>query len=202
MSIVIVFLVWPMQFSNSKDFGRHGRVFLIEEIDMTDFILSKIKSMTENGELQKHQEDFRKKVLKSVMRPKEVQGIISTIKERKYHYDPSYKLEEDVRDQNGKLIYPKGKRINPFDYVVSGYIWRTLIFIDGDSKEQIEWAINQGEENIIILIKGSPIDLMRKYKRRIYFDQSGFLSNKFGIKQVPALVNRDQKLLLITEVKL
>jgi len=54
----------------------------------------------------------------------------------------------------------------------------------------------------IILINGSPLELQKKYKLWVYFDQSGILTTKFGIKHVPATVSQEGKRLKIREIKL
>ena len=46
----------------------------------------------------------------------------------------------------------------------------------------------------IILVKGEPLKLQREQREQkiwIYFDQAGFLTQKLGIKEVPALVIQD-----------
>ena len=46
------------------------------------------------------------------------------------------------------------------------------------------------------------LDLMRQWQTRIYFDQGGILTAKFGITQVPAVIVQDGDRLRIEEVKL
>ena len=53
----------------------------------------------------------------------------------------------------------------------------------------------------IILVKGNILDLMKDNKTRLYFDQGGVLTGKFGIKQVPAIVLQDELKLLIREMR-
>ena len=43
---------------------------------------------------------------------------------------------------------------------------------------------------------------MRTRKVRLYFDQGGNLTNKFGIKAVPAVVEQEGKMLKVREVAL
>jgi conjugal transfer pilus assembly protein TraW len=54
-----------------------------------------------------------------------------------------------------------------------------------------------------ILVAGEPLALTRQWKRQVYFDQSGHLVTRFGIKQVPALVSQvvAQRRLRIDEMK-
>lgn len=41
------------------------------------------------------------------------------------------------------------------------------------------------------MVKGSPLELQRKHKIWIFFDQAGFITNKLGIREVPALVTQE-----------
>jgi len=49
-------------------------------------------------------------------------------------------------------------------------------------------------------VKGRVIDLMKKKKIRLYFDQTGVLVKKFSIKAVPASVEQEGKMLRVKEV--
>ncbi|WP_375326305.1 hypothetical protein [Candidatus Tisiphia endosymbiont of Nemotelus uliginosus] len=55
-------------------------------------------------------------------------------------------------------------------------------------------------ENKIILIAGKPLELERMLKYKIYFDQFGTLTSKFGIKFAPAIVEQESRALKIVEI--
>ena len=57
-------------------------------------------------------------------------------------------------------------------------------------------------QNRIILFAGSPLKLKEELEQDIYFDQSGELSKRFGIKASPALLVQEGNQLKITEVYL
>ena len=52
----------------------------------------------------------------------------------------------------------------------------------------------------LILTGGSYLDLMRRWKRPVFFDQHGQLVERLGIRHVPALVSQDGKRLRIDEI--
>jgi carboxypeptidase Taq len=60
--------------------------------------------------------------------------------------------------------------------------------------------IKEAKNSKIILVNGSPQDLMKANSIRFYFDQQGVLVQKFGIKQVPATVSQHGSKLLIKEI--
>jgi conjugal transfer pilus assembly protein TraW len=180
----------PFIEATAKDFGTQGTVYEIEEVDMLDMIKNKLASMQASGELALKQEEMKKVAEARIMRPKRVESVVHTVEERTYEYDPTIIVEEDIKDHKGRLIKEKGTRVNPLEIGKAYSIIKPLLFIDGDSKEQVKWALdyvkNIDDKAIVILVNGSPIELMKKYKRRFYFDQSGSLTGKLGIKQVPA----------------
>ena len=51
----------------------------------------------------------------------------------------------------------------------------------------------------LILVRGAPLELMKARQRRFYFDQGGSLVKHFGIRAVPATVEQQGRVLLITE---
>jgi conjugal transfer pilus assembly protein TraW len=66
------------------------------------------------------------------------------------------------------------------------------------------WALRQGDDAhvSIILVSGSPFERMRALRRRIWFDQGGVLTARFGIAHTPAWVRQQGKVLLVGEVAL
>lgn len=54
----------------------------------------------------------------------------------------------------------------------------------------------------LILVKGAPLELMKARQRRFYFDQGGNLTEKFGIRAVPARVRQNGRMLEVSEITL
>ena len=52
----------------------------------------------------------------------------------------------------------------------------------------------------VILTGGSYLDLMRRWKHPVFFDQQGSLAEKLGIRHVPALVSQEDRRLRIDEL--
>jgi len=52
----------------------------------------------------------------------------------------------------------------------------------------------------VILTGGSYLDLMRRWRRPVFYDQQGNLTTKLGIRHVPALVTQDGRRLQIDEL--
>jgi conjugal transfer pilus assembly protein TraW len=135
-------------------------------------------------------EAFKERVKTNSQRPAPVEGIKKADKYEQRWFDPSIKLTEDLKDQNGVLFARKGQVLNPLKTVP---FMQTLYFIDGDDPDQLAWMKRQVPETLIskiILVKGSVPDTSAALDSRIYFDQNGVLSQRFGLTAVPARITR------------
>ena len=103
-----------------------------------------------------------------------------------------------MRDGQGRVVVAAGTRVNPLDTVP---LRQKLVFLDGDDAAQIAWARAHTTALAakLILIGGSPFDLMKAEQRRFYFDQPGTLTRHFGIRAVPAMVEQAGRTLRVTE---
>lgn len=179
---------------------RVGPTYPIAEPDMLEEIDQKLRGMEASGALKKKIDAAIARSTHTAQYPRPVQGLGRATKSRTYYFDPSIQANRDVKDQAGKVIVAAGTRVNPLDYVGMSE-W--LLFFDGTDARQVEQAYKLGEkyEWMIkpILVNGGPIDLMRKWKKRVYFDQGGNLVRKLSIENVPALVTQEGKRLRIDE---
>ena len=131
------------------------------------------------------------------MHPTRVANVKLASANRSWTYDPTLIQIEPILDHQGKVIVAAGTTINPLDQVSWG---KPLLLIDGEDSEQIEWAIKQQGE--IVLINGSPIILSKQLEREVFFDQGGLITERFNIEAVPAIVEQEGNLLKVSEVKI
>lgn len=206
--IIVLSTLFASSICHAKDFGTNGEVFTISEKDPVKLIESKLKKLEESGEIANLQKKWKENAANSIKRPKDARDNISKTSEDSIrYYDPTITIDSDISDHQGKVFARKGQKINPFDHIDHYYPY--LIFIDGDDEQQFKFAISlfkeQSTKNLnpkIILLRGDIIDLMDKAKIRLFFDQKGFLSDKFGIDKVPSIVEREGRRLKIQEVAL
>ena len=174
--------------SEAKDFGIEGHSFKIIEADILKVIEQRLSEM----DLEKLNQQMQEATKAYVERPKEATGIVKALVSKVFYYDPSYQLKEDIYDHNHNLIYPKGTRVNPLSHIP---LREELVFINGDDQNQVDMALllrkQKNNKLKIILVKGSPLKIQRKHKIWIYFDQAGFITGKFGIKEIPTIVSQD-----------
>lgn len=194
----------------SKNFGHHGELFPIAEVDMLEWIDARLKHLEATGQTAQMQQDFVERVESNVQRPAPVEGLTTTSTPRTFYIDPSLKLATDITDAQGNLIYAKGLVINPFDTDTwpidipkTQFEYRHVIaFFDGDDPRQRAWAKQYQTEKPIkwTLTNGRPEELAATLDARIYFDQQGHYSRQFQLSHIPALIEQDGKRWKITEV--
>ncbi len=188
---------------HAEDLGTIGPTYDIAERDLIEVMKEKYRRMEKSGELAKLHEDYKNKVIEGIEKPRPVPGIKPTEIARTFYIDPTYTLERNIQDERGRILFPAGTKVNPFDY---DSMTRILLFFDGRDKKQIEFAlrvINESRQQVKpILVAGEPLSLMRKWKRQVYYDQGGALTRRFSIRQSPAVVRQEDKRLRVDEIRL
>ena len=185
----------------AKDYGVLGQTYEIAEQDFLEYIEAKINRMQSNGQWHQLEEQFTQQVKKKVERPTPV-ALSKAQESRTFLYNPSIVAPFDVHDNQGHLIVSKGTVINPLDRI---QLSSTLLFFNADDPEQLDWAIAESKLHSkikLILTSGSIKSTTRLFKQAAFFDLNGFLTTKFGIQAVPAVLTQSGKRLQISEVKL
>ncbi|EAU56075.1 type-F conjugative transfer system protein TraW [Mariprofundus ferrooxydans] len=201
LTMVVPMAILASVQNDRGDLGVIGPTYPIRERDFLEYIQKRLSAMQKSGELQRLQEREAAIAKKRIERPKPVSGITRTEKTRVFHIDPTLTLDHAIRDAKGRILYMPGTKVNPFDHLAMS---KHLLFIDGDDKEQVAWALTMAKhydgQVKTILVKGSPTELMKQWKRRVYFDQQGVLTRKLHIRHVPAIVSQDGKRLRVAEM--
>ncbi|MDD5295881.1 MAG: type-F conjugative transfer system protein TraW [Rhodocyclaceae bacterium] len=187
---------------HAEDLGTIGPTYDIAERDLIEVITDQFRRMEKTGELAGMQEDYKRKVIGGIERPRPVPGIRPTETAHTFFIDPTWTLDRNVVDGKGNVLYPAGTRINPLDYE---RLIQALLFFDGRDKKQIAFARRFIAESKMrvkpILVGGEPMKLMRQWKREVFFDQGGALSRRFSITQAPAVVSQQRRQLRVDEIR-
>jgi len=186
--------------SGAKDLGTWGNVFEPAEQDMLTFIQNRLKGMEQSGELDRLREEATARVKEHAVRPTPVEGLSKAVTYRSFVWDPTFTVKETITDMQGNVIARKGDTVNPLDKVPFSQV---LYFIDGDDREQVNWIRQQiaGQTDFkVILVKGNIRDSSNALNERIYFDQSGVLTRKFGFEHIPARISRDGRVMKVEEI--
>ena len=187
----------------AADLGTLGPTYGIAEPHLLNFIEQRLHDKERSGELQRLMKEAQTRGIESVQRPAPVPGLRPTETARTFYVDPSFTLDRNVVDAQGRLLFAAGTRKNPLD-VVS--LSKHLLFFDARDPRQVararELLIRYGGKLKPILTGGSYLDLMKAWRVAVYFDQQGTLTRHFGIRQVPAIVSQEGQRLRIDEMVL
>ncbi len=187
--------------ARAQDLGVIGPVYPIAEPSLLEVILSKLREAETTGVLARLQRDTQARVKRGIEQPDPIARITKTTKARSFYYDPSIVVPYAIADADGKVIVAPGTKVNPLDTVS---LSKALLFIDARDAAQVGRARGildeRGGKVKVILTGGSYLELMRRWKRPVFFDQQGTLTDKLGIRHVPALVSQEGKRLRIDEI--
>jgi len=189
--------------SPAADLGTLGPTYEIREPHLLNFIEERLREKERSGELQRLTREAQARGVDAVIRPQPVPNLRPTETARTFYFDPGFTLDRNIVDAQGRLLFAAGTRKNPLE-VVS--LSKRLLFFDARDRRQVTRArdlmARYGGKVKPILTGGSYLDLMKAWRMPIYYDQQGTLTQRLGIRQVPALVSQDGARLRIDEVLL
>jgi conjugal transfer pilus assembly protein TraW len=193
-------LVVLTKFSNcwSRDFGTLGKTYSIVEEDSMEVIQQKLAGREKAGLLKEELANYKKNMEGYIKRPLG-RKLPPAMSYRAVEINLSYTLNEDLADHAGKILYKSGTTVNPLSVKA---LTKILCFIDGDSKKQVEWVLKVCGENPLnkmIIVSGNFSEVSIQYKKKFYFDQRGYLSQKLGINALPAVVRQSGSVLYLEE---
>lgn len=188
--------------ARAADAGVIGPTYEIAEPHLLRFIEQRLRQKEASGELRRLQEEARTRGIDAVRNPEPVAGLVTTQAKRTFYFDPTYVLDRNLSDAQGRLMFAAGTRANPLDIVS---LSRRLFFFDARDPRQVAQARSlmkhfDGQVKPI-LTAGSYLDLMQAWRSPVYYDQHGLLTKRLGIRQVPALVSQEGKRLRIDELE-
>lgn len=196
-------LLGAISVSYAKNLGTVGDIWPIQEENLLTVIDARLQAQFGGKSDAEIQAEVQKRVEENSLRPEPIELVRATENVER-SFDPSITVEKDIADHKGHVFVRKGQKVNPFDLMNFN---QTLIFINADDSEQVQWAKNFRAETAIrkiILIKGNVREAGELLNEIIYFDQKGVLIKRFGISKVPSIIDQmpNQKLLRIREVAL
>ena len=200
--VLLVVLVVGGAPAIADDLGVVGPTYEITERDLIEVMKSRLAAMEKTGELAKFEDNYKKKIINEIEHPMPVPGITATAAASVHYYDPAITTDHDITDASGKILYPRGTRVNALDHIG----WnKYLLFVDGRDEKQLAFSkkvIAASDRPVkLVLVAGAPLELMRQWKIPVYFDQGGALTRRFGITHVPAIVRQEGKRLRIDELR-
>lgn len=141
--------------TQAADLGTWGDLWPVREQDMLQLITQRLQSLQSSGQWDQTMDAFKQRVIENSQRPAPVEGIKRAEKYEQRWFDPSIRLNEDLKDNEGRVFARKGEVVNPLKTVP---FVQTLYFINGDDADQLAWMKRQVPETLmskIILVRGS-----------------------------------------------
>lgn len=185
----------------AHDLGVIGPVYAIAEPSLLDVIMTKLKSAEASGLLGQLQRDAQSKARRNIEQPAAIATVRKTTQPRTHYYDPTLVVPYAIGDAEGRIIVAPGTTVNPLDTVS---LSKHLLFFDARDAQQRTRArvlLDQHQGKVkLILTGGSYLDLMKRWKIPVFYDQQGLLTTKLRIQQVPALVYQEGRRLRIDEI--
>ncbi len=203
LALVLTFALASL--ANAVDLGSHGRVYSISEPDFLVEIQDIARKKVESGEWRRLEAEARERGKQYIEAPPAIDGLRTATLNRVRQFDPSIALAGDIQDAEGRVIFPAGTVVNPAD--ISPFPG-ALLYLNGADTRQVALAERlikkQGDRLKVVLVDGSPAQLMRKWLRPVYFDQAGAGVRRFRLDTVPALITQklsSDRFLTIEELK-
>ncbi|MFB8746628.1 type-F conjugative transfer system protein TraW (plasmid) [Citrobacter cronae] len=172
----------------AKPLGTWGDVYPIYEQNMLDFIHDRLSELEKSGELKQLEEDTKKRVIASTLRPSPTMGLRTATANKTWTFDPSITVENDIADHKGRVFAHKGQSVNPADTLPFPY---ALFFVDGDNAAQMAWVKKQDtgtKRKVVLLVNGNVNEAGKALGQAVYFDQNGAFTKRFRVDEIPARV--------------
>jgi conjugal transfer pilus assembly protein TraW len=189
--VLCALTVWPAQ---AKVIGTFGQVYPIAEPDALTEIEERAKTVNWRSILDKEKpEDFR---------PSSLVSLPMATHDRSFLVDMTYTLEFDVPDGRGGILYPRGYRFNPLDYVPFN---QTLVVLDGDDSDQLAWlkrsSLLSEPGSLILLTQGAFSRIGEQLGRAVFYADRRILE-RFNLAAVPSVISRKGRLMEVKEIEI
>jgi conjugal transfer pilus assembly protein TraW len=168
-----------------------GRAYPVEEESQSKKILRQYKNKAQNRTTPEELE--KKWVVRLENEP------LAAVEDTTRLVDISYTVPFDISDENGNVLIPKGYVYNPLAKINM----TSLIVIDGENDEQIEWAREKKEalkKSKILISRGSFMRVMREKRLRVYHLDDRIME-RMQIRAVPCTVVQKGQYLEISEYR-
>ena len=179
----IVLLLFVSGHANSLTINQ-GTSFAIVEPDL----LAEIQQKAEQVDWQQ--------IKKSINIKNNQAQLLIAKKDREIHHTPIAKLPFEIKDENNKVIYPKGFEFNPLLYTqIPG---RIIVVASPQHLKTLAKAPVPPLLSDIVLVANIPLAKFKNIKQKVYLlTQSA--AQRLGLKNAPAIISQQQDYLVINE---
>lgn len=172
----------------SKDIVT-GVVYEIIENDAEIELMERVKNVNWNEELKKKNDVSTWAAVKSEYLPIAQETILRS-------YVPFYKTEFEIKDNKGKIIYPKGYSFNPLRFMTMP---NKIYILTPSTAKFFKGKISNRDQ--IIIANGNPLD-QREVLNAPVFTLDEKTKDRLGIEKAPSIVWQEGALLKIQEISI
>lgn len=188
----LVMLAIPTWGGAVVDLGTVGEVYPVKETDVRERLKQQAVETWDRA-----QKEYQEKA--HTYQPANIHALPRAKEDRTFYVDMTYTLDRDLKDQDGRVLYPKGYTFNPLDYVD---LHLGLVVIDGGDPAQVRWfkeSPYRGNKRVKLLLSGGYArEIMRQLDRAAFY-LDNVLAERLKLSAVPCVaVERDGKM-MITE---
>ncbi|MDD5394862.1 MAG: type-F conjugative transfer system protein TraW [Thiothrix sp.] len=195
-----LFAAQPLVVQASTDLGVVGKVYPVAERSFLDVLMQRLQQAQASGELAKIEGDARQKWQSYTQQPPG-KHFPRAPKARTRTLDMTLTLDHDLSDQDGNVFAPAGTTINPLAMM---QLSKDILLFDATDAAQAAWAkqyITTSTKPVKpILTDGKVLELMQDWKTQLWFDQGGYLAQRFRVEYVPVVLHQRGEMLEMQEV--
>jgi len=194
---VMVFFSGSYSFAAVNDLGTFGRTYALAEKNA-------IEELKERAAAVDWSQVFSPEKMGDVIKKykPDVLQLPPALESKKRIVDISYRLDIDIPDGKGGILYPAGYTFNPLEYT---RYTKTIVVIDGDDPLQVDWFLVSDHarsfHTMLLLSDGSYYELAKKFERPVYYATSQIVK-RLQLRAVPSVVRQSGKYLEIEEIAL
>lgn len=178
------------------DLGTAGDTYPVKETDFSKELQEHARHFAER---EKDQPLFERL---QVYQPYNLHPLPPAEHNRSFTIDMSYVLDQEIVDNNGGIVFPKGYIFNPLKYIS---LQGGLVIIDGTDPEQIEWFRNSpyrdNRQAKLFLSDGSAFTVTHQLKRPAFY-LTDDIARRLKLSAVPSIIVQKGRALRVHEIKL
>jgi len=180
----------------SEVLATTGQTFKIIEEDLIERLHREIKK----GEWKKEMTPEKVRHKLETLKPRDLARLPRASKDREWTPDLRWKLDFDVTDKDGNILYPKGFVVDPVAYV---HLTGKYVIFDPQDELQMKWFIDSKfteDGRVKVMVSGgSFLNLSKTFRRPIYYLPQQVV-NRFKITALPVIIEQSRGRLLVREI--
>ncbi|SHO52064.1 conjugal transfer pilus assembly protein TraW [Desulfopila aestuarii DSM 18488] len=161
-------LMIPTWVAAMTDLGTVGDVYPVAEADVREELKLRVQDGWEQDGWEQKKDEYQKTV--DTYQPVDLYQLPRAKQDRTFLVDMSYTLDRDLRDREGRVLYPRGYTFNPLDYMRLSI---GLVVIDGSDPAQVKWfreSPYSEDHRVKLLISGGYAhELITALKRAVFY---------------------------------